>query len=112
MYKLMYGFIIGGDMSDYECPHCKASMIWHEFGKGEDTEFDTVCENSKCKGSKMKEYETCDVCDGEGEAIWSCCGDNILHEDTDLCPSCSEHCGDEIEECEECKGTGALELCT
>jgi hypothetical protein len=51
--------------------------------------------------NKMK--ETCDVCEDRGYTVWSCCGDDITENDIDLCPSCGEHCGDEKEDCEECK---------
>jgi len=47
----MYGFIIGGDISNYKCPYCGEYMIWHEYGKDEDTKLDTVCENNECKGN-------------------------------------------------------------
>jgi len=56
----------------------------------------------------MKVDNYCEECDGEGTVVYSCCGDNITFDcsDNDLCPSCGEHCGDEPEECEECKGEG------
>lgn len=51
----------------------------------------------------------CDECDGKGEVIISCCGDDITHEvettGNDLCPTCKEHCGDEYEPCE-CQENG------
>lgn len=42
----------------------------------------------------------CDICDGDGYTVLSCCGDNIKGNDIDLCPSCLEHCGMEEEPCE------------
>ena len=48
----------------------------------------------------------CTECDGDGYVILSCCGDNIKGNDTDLCPTCLEHCGMEEEECEACNGGG------
>lgn len=51
---------------------------------------------------------TCLTCDGDGYIIYSCCGDDIKSDinETDICPSCGEHCGCEKEDCEECEGTG------
>jgi len=51
----------------------------------------------------------CDECDGDGYVIYSCCGDDIKWNDSDLCPSCSEHCGMEKEDCEECNGLENIE---
>lgn len=52
----------------------------------------------------------CPTCDGRGWYVTSCCGidisDNI--EETDICPSCYEHCGDERETCERCDGEGTI----
>jgi len=55
-----------------------------------------------------KKIEYCNECEGRGWHIMSCCGDDITGNDIDLCPSCSEHCGDDEEECEECQGTGII----
>ena len=54
----------------------------------------------------MAEY--CYECDGRGWGVFSCCGIDITADinETDICPSCGEHCGDEREDCEECDGTG------
>ena len=49
-------------------------------------------------GTKIK----CKECNGTGEIIWSCCGDNLNGSDILICPTCGEHCGDESEECEFC----------
>lgn len=47
---------------------------------------------------------TCDDCDGDGYTMFSCCGDSLKGSDTYMCPTCHEHCGDEKEPCETCKG--------
>ena len=52
-----------------------------------------------------QESGICVECDGDGWVHVSCCGDDIKDNDTDLCPSCHEHCG-EPETCEECDGSG------
>jgi len=56
----------------------------------------------------------CEVCHGEGQFIWSCCGYNITfqveaYNDT-RCPNCAENCGTEKEPCEACDGTGQIEM--
>ena len=53
-------------------------------------------------------------CDGVGYFIWSCCGDDIADtiNETDLCPSCGEHCGDEKEDCDICHGEGVISTIT
>ena len=55
-----------------------------------------------------KKTEYCYECDGRGWYVYSCCGEDITANinETDICPSCGEHCGDEPEDCEECNGTG------
>tara|TARA_R100000093_G_scaffold48691_1_gene25123 strand:+ start:348 stop:551 length:204 start_codon:yes stop_codon:yes gene_type:complete len=58
---------------------------------------------------KEQLHKTCDECDGEGVMIYSCCGDDMLGADIDICPSCGEHTGMEEEECEECNGKGDRE---
>jgi len=60
---------------------------------------------------KETKTEDCQECNGTGTIHMSCCGDNITNniEETDLCPTCYEHCGDEGEECEECNGTGEVD---
>lgn len=47
----------------------------------------------------------CENCQGTGQEIYSCCGDDIRGNDIDLCPTCKEHTGGE---CYECKGTGII----
>jgi hypothetical protein len=60
----------------------------------------------------MKNVKECSECDGRGWTILSCCGDDITFniEETDICPTCYEHCGDDKETCEACDGEGYLEL--
>lgn len=50
----------------------------------------------------------CQECEGTGKVYFSCCGDDMRGRlgESDICPTCKEHCGDEGEDCEECKGTG------
>jgi RecJ-like exonuclease len=56
--------------------------------------------------NRIDKKETCESCDGEGKVNMTCCGINIHGNDSDLCPECNEHCGDESETCETCGGTG------
>jgi len=58
----------------------------------------------------MKHTITCNECEGEGVVSMSCCGDNMLYADIDICPTCGEHCGMEEEECEECEGEGVIPI--
>ncbi len=55
----------------------------------------------------------CPECDGDGYTITSCCGDDMKPHvpESDLCPSCREHCGgeDDKEECDLCHGAGEIE---
>ena len=57
----------------------------------------------------MTENE-CPRCDGSGTVHISCCDDDISGSigETDICPTCLEHCGDEGEDCSECGGLGVL----
>lgn len=52
--------------------------------------------------------EKCEECEGTGVVYMSCCGDDMSFYlgESDLCPTCSEHCGEEGEDCYECGGTG------
>ena len=56
----------------------------------------------------------CSNCDGTGIVYISCCGDDMRPNinETDLCPTCMEHCGNDGEDCEECNGTGTKRLIT
>jgi len=54
----------------------------------------------------------CTDCDGTGTVHYSCCGDDVkgtIYEDYDLCPTCKEHLGGP-EPCENCNGTGKIEI--
>lgn len=53
-------------------------------------------------------FEECPVCDGKGEAYFSCCGGEIVDEDMPLCPGCRDWVGES--ECEECGGTGLVRI--
>lgn len=52
----------------------------------------------------------CDVCNGAGKLYFSCCGDDMPNSDSDICPTCKEHCGRESEPCEHCNGEGEIEI--
>ena len=49
---------------------------------------------------------SCPTCLGHGEAMFSCCTGEAIHDDSDLCPVCYEHMGEE--DCEDCSGTGKV----
>jgi DnaJ-class molecular chaperone len=53
----------------------------------------------------MKE---CGVCNGKGEALFSCCTGERVDEDYGRCPTCKEGLGES--KCEECEGTGFVAL--
>lgn len=56
--------------------------------------------------TKKKMIE-CELCDGKGAVILSCCtGDRLtgLYEDYELCPVCKEHVVEDT--CPECDGFG------
>ena len=59
---------------------------------------------------KTHGIRVCNVCKGDGYVMFSCCGDDLKPNigETDLCPSCHEHCGEPEEVCEECYGTGGF----
>jgi len=59
--------------------------------------------------TKKKTLE-CGMCEGKGQVLMSCCGYNIHGHDSDLCPDCKEHCGDQTEDCFDCDGTGSFEM--
>lgn len=50
----------------------------------------------------------CPECDGEGYMIYSCCGDDMMGADLDICPTCQEHTSMDEEICEECNGEGTI----
>lgn len=64
--------------------------------------YDQIYENSVASAKE------CPECEGEGKVRVSCCGDNMPNTDSDLCPTCDEHCGFEHEVCDECNGEGVV----
>lgn len=58
----------------------------------------------------VEHKQECEVCNGRGEAIFSCCTGDRVDEDYSRCPSCGEGLGES--ECEECEGTGLVDLGT
>lgn len=58
----------------------------------------------------MKTKVDCHECDGSGGVYYSCCGDAFEESpDSDICPTCHEHCGDgDFERCEACHGNGHI----
>jgi hypothetical protein len=58
-----------------------------------------------CKTSEIpKGNVECETCNGNGEAMFSCCTGEVVTNDYGLCPECCEHLGDE--ECPDCEGKG------
>jgi DnaJ-class molecular chaperone len=53
------------------------------------------------------EKTQCETCNGSGEAVFSCCTGEVVHDDIMMCPVCHEHLGEE--ECPDCEGTGEVE---
>ena len=51
----------------------------------------------------------CLECEGTGITYESCCGDDMRYVDTDICPTCHEHCGRDGHTCGDCKGTGEFQ---
>jgi DnaJ-class molecular chaperone len=49
-------------------------------------------------------HKECVTCDGEGEAVFSCCSGEVVSDDMMICPECHEHLGEE--ECTDCDGKG------
>lgn len=58
----------------------------------------------------VEHKQQCEVCNGKGEAMFSCCTGDRVDEDYGRCPTCKEGLGDE--ECVECDGTGLVALGT
>lgn len=53
-------------------------------------------------------FEECPVCNGKGEAMFSCCTGDRVDEDYGRCPTCKE--GLSESECEDCEGTGLVKV--
>ena len=53
--------------------------------------------------------EDCLSCEGTGTIYESCCGDDMRYVDTDICPTCREHCGNDGDKCYDCDGTGEVQ---
>ena len=58
----------------------------------------------------MMTKKDCHDCDGSGGVYYSCCGDPFEESpDSDICPTCGEHCGEgDFERCESCNGNGHI----
>ena len=58
---------------------------------------------------KQQSNKDCDAFDGQGEVLeLSCCGDNMENNDIDRCPTCMANWCSDMEDCEECDGTGRV----
>jgi DnaJ-class molecular chaperone len=49
----------------------------------------------------------CEVCNGQGEGMFSCCTGDMVDSDWARCPKCLENLGEE--ECYSCEGTGLVD---
>lgn len=56
---------------------------------------------------KSEDRVECPTCDGQGEAMFSCCTGDIVDSDWARCPKCLESLGEE--ECYDCEGSGFLD---
>lgn len=52
--------------------------------------------------------EKCPTCNGDGEAVFSCCTNELVDSDYMICPVCHEHLG--LDKCEDCDGEGTIEI--
>ncbi len=59
---------------------------------------------------KFEDLPECPECNGVGTLYISCCGNDMsdIINETDICPTCFEHCGTEGESCYMCDGTGEI----
>ena len=72
--------------------------------------------SNQLKTKKMKNkvipegMELCPVCEGKGEAFFSCCTGEVVADEYPICPAkdCLEHLGES--ECEDCQGTGLVKI--
>jgi len=51
-----------------------------------------------------KGHQECETCEGAGEATFSCCSGEVVHDDIKMCHECYEHLGES--ECHDCDGKG------
>jgi len=62
--------------------------------------------HEQCEEKDMSIVD-CDVCEGEGHGIFSCCTGELVDPDISRCPKCMEGLGES--ECIECRGTGKIQ---
>lgn len=62
--------------------------------------------------SEEPQTKPCEDCEGTGDCIYSCCGDDMRGRDFDNCPTCKEHTGYEKGggDCYTCNGAGKIPL--
>lgn len=67
-------------------------------------------DGSHSSSPASNELPECPQCEGRGWFVESCCGDDISDniEETDICPNCYEHCGDDRVDCDSCCGEGVI----
>lgn len=67
-------------------------------------------DGSHSSSPSCKELPQCPSCNGNGQTLDSCCGIDIYDNigESDICPQCYEHCGDEPETCTRCDGKGVI----
>jgi hypothetical protein len=51
--------------------------------------------------------KACELCNGDGEVVLSCCTGDPVDSDFMICPACHEHLGEET--CPDCDGTGEVD---
>jgi len=52
--------------------------------------------------------KVCETCNGNGQAVFSCCTGEVVDDDIMMCPKCHEHLGEE--DCPDCDGTGHVDM--
>jgi len=52
----------------------------------------------------------CEDCEAQGGIYYTCCGDEMEFDgDSDICPTCGEHCGEgDFDPCPTCNGNGYI----